>query len=79
MHATKDPVPRSVRLREAELRKRGLLNSTDIAARLGIHHTTVWRVLKGGGKPGNAFIAAVLDSFPDDTFEDFFEVTRSAA
>jgi hypothetical protein len=82
MH-TPTVIRRGVKLRLAEFRERasehGLDNETAIAGHLGMHRVSVWRLLRGEVEPGTNFIGAVLDTFPDATFEEFFEVTRTVA
>lgn len=74
MHVT-HPV---IRLRAEEFHRRaqkaGLTSDTDIAERLGMNRTTVWRVLDGSIAPGERFIAAVLAAFPRIRFAEVFEV-----
>jgi hypothetical protein len=72
-----------VRLRIPEFREHaeraGLTGDAAIADRLGIHRISIWRLLRAESAPGNAFIAAALDAFPDANFPDFFEITRDDA
>ena len=69
-----------VRLRIPEFRRHaegaGLNGAGAIASKLGMHRISVWRLLEGDTVPGNGFIAAALDAFPDAQFPDFFEITR---
>ncbi|WP_143078988.1 helix-turn-helix domain-containing protein [Nonomuraea pusilla] len=46
------------------------------AERIGVSRWTVMRVEKGGMRPGESFIAAVLDAFTDIRFEDVFEIEQ---
>lgn len=69
----------SVRLRAEQftryLEAQGIKGHAEIADRAGLDKTTVFRLLKGQSDPGGRFIAAILATFPDRCFEDFFEVT----
>jgi len=44
------------------------------SAFIGVSHTTLWRILQGSLRPGEAFIAATLTAFNDLTFDDLFEI-----
>ena len=48
------------------------LSESDFAKTIGVAHSTVNRVLNGKRNPGGKFIAGVLDSYPDLTFEQVF-------
>jgi len=73
----------AIGLRVAEFRRRakqeGLVSDSDIAARIGLHRTTVMRLLSKQTAPGYGFIAAVLAAFPETRFEDVFEVISPIA
>jgi hypothetical protein len=53
----------------------GLATDAEIAAATGLDRSTVGRLLRADVAPGHRIIAAILSSFPDRRFEDFFEVT----
>lgn len=56
----------------------GWLTLEDQARGIGIAQSTVSRTLAGVQRPGNALIAALLRAFPDQSFEDLFEVVDSS-
>lgn len=83
MHAPTAPDIPAIRLRVAEFlqhaKQAGLESNGDIASRLGVNQSTVWRLLNGETGPGENFIAAVLTRIPDAGFYDLFEVVDPAA
>lgn len=73
---------RRIRLRskefEAAATAAGLANDTQIARALRFNQSTISRIRRGVTTPGEAFIAAALETF-QVPFEDLFEVTSDAA
>lgn len=54
----------------------GLVSDLEIAGHTGLDRTTVFRLLRGDNDPGERIIATLLLAFPDQSFEDFFEVAH---
>ena len=52
--------------------KQNNLTESEFAKLIGVSHSTVNRVLNGKRNPGSKFIAGVLMSFPELTFEKVF-------
>lgn len=79
MHSTRQPGPR-VGLRTAQFRRyakaHGLSTDAEIAGHTGLDRTTLFRLLRGDIAPGERIIATLLTAFPEQTFEDIFEITR---
>lgn len=50
----------------------------DLANRMGVSYTTVYRVLSGKRRPGNDFIAKLLAA-TGKQFEEFFQSERGEA
>lgn len=54
------------------------LNDTQLASKIGIDYTGLWRIKTGRNKPGEVFVAKILAAFPELTFEKvFFLETKS--
>lgn len=76
--------PPAIRLKTAAIKDaaeaRGWATYREIAQGVGTSPATLCRLLRETEPqpPGPAFIAAVLQEFPEKTFEDFFEVVDSA-
>lgn len=72
-----------VKLRTEQFRRyaesQGLTTDREIAARVGLDRTMVFKLLRGIHQPGERVIASILAGFPDRRFEDFFEVTTGDA
>lgn len=49
------------------------LTDGQVAARLGINPAVLSQYRNGRRQPNSDFIAVVLDTFPDATFDQFFE------
>jgi hypothetical protein len=68
----------TIRLRTAQFEKfcklKGLKTQADKAQFLKVTEPTVGRIVKGERRPGEAFIAGVLNAFPELDFSDLFEV-----
>lgn len=54
----------------------GLTTDTELAERMGVHATSVYRTLRGDTRPGGAFIAGALLAFPALKFDDLFLIDR---
>ncbi|RJQ25553.1 MAG: hypothetical protein C4589_11185 [Peptococcaceae bacterium] len=54
------------------LQKDHSLNDTELAVKMGIDRTQLWRVKTNRSIPGEGFIAKLLALFPDKKFEDLF-------
>lgn len=82
MHEPQKTRP-TIRLRRGEWDRRMTAKELEThlarAERIGVSRTTVGRIESGEIKPGEEFIAAVLDAFADLKFENVFEVVRVAA
>lgn len=67
-----------IRLRVTEFREHAgraaLATLDDIADRLGVNRSTIWRLTNGKMPPGERFIAAALARIPGAGFDDIFEV-----
>lgn len=48
--------------------------TTALGALIGVDHSQVSRVLAGTSRPGNRFIAGMVDLFGADKFLDLFEI-----
>jgi transcriptional regulator with XRE-family HTH domain len=48
------------------------LNDTELAIKIGIDRTQLWRLKTDRSVPGEDFIAKILTAFPDKKFEDLF-------
>jgi plasmid maintenance system antidote protein VapI len=72
------PTP-SISLRTEQLEKyralSGLTTATALAARMGVHESTVRRVLSGDVALSTDFVARLLGTFPSLEFADLFTVT----
>ncbi|MFI7468660.1 helix-turn-helix domain-containing protein [Nonomuraea sp. NPDC049646] len=64
---------------DAYRRLAGLTTDVDLAARLGVNATTVYRVLSGKTAMSARFIAGVVDVFGPDLFADLFIVAPTTA
>lgn len=53
-----------------------IFDDAELASRLGVSYTTIWRVYNGRQQPGPDFIAAALDCFRSFRFEELFKVQR---
>lgn len=56
---------------EDRQKKEGWSNS-ELAKRMGVNKTQVWRVKEGHNNPGRDFIAGALKVFPEAAFEELF-------
>ena len=52
--------------------KENEISEADFAARIGVAHSTVNRVLNGKRNPGGKFISGVLSEYSDLTFDKVF-------
>ncbi|MBP2522230.1 helix-turn-helix transcriptional regulator [Rhodococcus sp. PvP104] len=72
-----------VRLRRTQLDKymrlAGGLNQSQLAEKMGVSGSTVYRVFEGRMEPGSRFIAGLLNAFPDLDFDDLFECVAEMA
>lgn len=78
--APQAPAPAAtLRFRASQFRAyagtQGLSTDTELAAATGLDRSTVNRLLRADVTPGHRIIAAILATWPDRRFEDFFEVT----
>ena len=68
----------TVKLRVRKFTKAALLagfsSSYGLAKQMGIHRTTLKRVIEGVVRPGSAFIGGALFALRPMRFEDLFEV-----
>lgn len=48
------------------------LNDAQLATKIGIDYTGLWRIKTGRNKPGEQFVAKILAAFPGLTFEEVF-------
>lgn len=48
------------------------LNDSQLALKIGIDYTGLWRIKTGRNKPGEQFVAKILAAFPELTFEKVF-------
>lgn len=60
-----------------EMKKRGLPDAAAVARNVGLHKSTVWRVMNGHARPGPEFVNALLAAW-DLEFHDIFEDPRRA-
>lgn len=69
-----------VRSKLDELRRaHGIESDTDLALRLGVNKTTLYRVSTGRTTPSNEFIAGIKVAFPLARLDDLFVVERIPA
>lgn len=72
-----------IRLRTTQVEKfmrmKSIDNQTQLAARIHVDASTVYRVLEGRNAPGEKFIAGILAAFPELEFSDLFEVVETTA
>lgn len=55
---------------------RGWTTQLEQAAALGIAQNTLSRIVESEGRPGTRVIAALLIAFPDEPFDDLFEIVE---
>ncbi|MDA8224207.1 helix-turn-helix transcriptional regulator [Desulfosporosinus sp.] len=48
------------------------LNDSQLALKIGIDYSGLWRIKTGRNKPGEQFVAKILAAFPELTFEEVF-------
>jgi DNA-binding XRE family transcriptional regulator len=56
------------------IQERLKLNNSQMAQRIGVDKTMLWRVKTGRSNPGTEFIAKFLLAFPEVKFEDIFSI-----
>jgi len=61
------------------MRLAGGLNQSQLAEKMGVSGSTVYRVFEGRMEPGSRFIAGLLNAFPDLDFDDLFECVAEMA
>jgi len=47
-------------------------SDSELAKRMGVNKTQVWRVKEGHNNPGRDFIAGALKVFPEASFDELF-------
>lgn len=57
-------------------RAHGIESEAELARRIGVDASTLWRVSRGDVAPSASFIARVMVAFPAATMGDLFEVDR---
>ena len=63
-----------------ELRRaHGIRTEADLARKIGVPKTTLWRVSNGRVSPSSEFIAKVIIAFPSAPMDSLFYVKREAA
>lgn len=66
----------TLRVNQLDKHQRGAgWNCSELARRMGLHRTTLSRVVRGQLGVGTDFIAGALAAFPHLKFEDLFEHT----
>lgn len=55
-----------------ELQRKANLTETELAQRIGVDRTTIYRVKRGKSAPGEDFIAGALKAFPEISFDELF-------
>ncbi|MEM5777674.1 MAG: hypothetical protein QXJ06_04490 [Candidatus Aenigmatarchaeota archaeon] len=55
-----------------KLQKKTNLNFTEIANKIGISRSQLWRILNGHSNPGERFIAGFKMAFAEENFDKFF-------
>jgi len=60
-------------------RANNITSEAELARRIGVNETTLWRVSKGDVVPSTGFIAGVLLAFPGIPFAEVFKAERKAA
>ncbi|SFR15417.1 helix-turn-helix domain-containing protein [Desulfoscipio geothermicus] len=48
------------------------LSDSQLASKIGVDYSLLWRIKTGRSKPGQKFIAKLLTVFPEIKFEDIF-------
>ncbi|MBB4962683.1 transcriptional regulator [Saccharothrix violaceirubra] len=70
----------TIRLRREMFRKAkrlaGFPSDSAVAKAIGVHRSTVKRILDGEIYPGPAFIAGMIMAFSPLRFDDLFEIVR---
>lgn len=54
------------------------LTDSELANKIGIDYTMLWRIKTGRNKPGQQFVARMLNAFPELNFEDIFFLDLSS-
>ena len=52
--------------------KKNHLNERELAIKMGVNYTTVYRVLKGDRNPGSKFVNGLLNACEDLKFNEIF-------
>lgn len=55
-----------------EIQDKYKLNDSELALKIGIDYSMLWRIKTNRNKPGQQFVARMLDAFPDLSFEEIF-------
>lgn len=80
-HASDEP-PRLVlnRAKLNELRRaHGIESEAELARRIGVERTTLWRISEAKVQPSPEFVARVMIAFPSARMDDLFSVQRPVA
>ncbi|WP_137843816.1 helix-turn-helix transcriptional regulator [Microbacterium sp. 2FI] len=57
-------------------RAHGIATEAELARRIGVNPSTLWRVSNGEVQPSTPFIARVLLAFPSARMDDLFRAER---
>lgn len=55
-----------------EIQSKHKLNDKQMAEKIGIDYTGLWRIKTGRNNPGEVFVGKILSAFPETTFEEIF-------
>lgn len=81
-HAS-DEAPAQIVLNRQKLnelrRAHGIDTDAELARKIGVERTTLWRISEGKVQPSSEFIARVMVAFPSARIDDLFSVQRNWA
>ena len=55
-----------------ELQSKYNLSDAELAAKIGLSRVQMWRIKKGKNPPGETFIAGILTTFKESSFNELF-------
>lgn len=61
-----------------EIQDKHKLNDSELASKIGIDYSMLWRIKTNRNNPGQQFVARILNAFPDLTFEEIFFLDGSS-
>lgn len=78
-HATQgEPVLSLNRPKLDELRRaHGIDSEAELARRIGVNQSTLWRISEGKVQPSPTFVARLMLAFPSARMDDLFTASRT--